>query len=605
MGIKKIAIKLICFVFLVGVCLSSYGLYLILSKYQDHYHFSLSTLEKAKNNLVSAIVTDSLNHKSLKLPVNNNLKNDNKLKIIDLAINRVHKKLNHNLFKREEAKLLAEAKKLLNIKRNEVLIDYHSQLLADSNLADSNDEPIQEHWSTYEIKNEDSIKLNKFDDYTIPTSSWLAEFNGSKPKNNYIAQATQKSGRVFQGSNKQLVPERRLASLPLDSQSVRKNVNFGKDKEPKINKLLKPNDKRDNQDLVIYDYTKNSQKSFIQSVDMNKSGLAKKSGHSESMEYSLLSSSFNRGPDEGLKQILDTHMNSHMSSQFSSLTTLFSDQPLSSSVGMAIDRDRQTTYASTSPMVTQGFPKDMTNHIVPQRVSGHSSYMKIKISDADLMNRFHKVDYLSNFELLISFNDQRYRDEVDKGQSFSGGHITLESLLNIPLSIVAGTLSKATYYSTHVDFAMESGHTNYVVPMFRKEGMLDSLIKKSYKSEHNDAIGVHGHILVGLDTDYPVDVVVDSLDSNPLTVKPVKYYMDEFFNVLSNEKSLEARYILFLRVKVGQSILEYKNKDEGNYRKVIFVEENKIYFDSHSLVDLNQRKEFDSFEIFEEDYLIK
>lgn len=206
---------------------------------------------------------------------------------------------------------------------------------------------------------------------------------------------------------------------------------------------------------------------------------------------------------------------------------------------------------------------------------------KIEASSIDYSKK--KLGSVHNFEL-------RFEDDIDEiHQDYGEGKVNLNFKLNSKMSTRRVSVYQKNHVPVEMDFTFEGTPGNESaeanIPLF-EIATFNKLVKG------NGLNGNGGHVLVELDQKTE-DVEVDANYE-------AKFFLDKNFKAVDRNEA-EYSYLLFVGVKPGNTLIEYKTAKNEITNRVVNISNEKVYFDPNFYNEVKA----DQFELYEEQLLSK
>ncbi|MBF0363593.1 MAG: hypothetical protein HQK49_21410 [Oligoflexia bacterium] len=147
------------------------------------------------------------------------------------------------------------------------------------------------------------------------------------------------------------------------------------------------------------------------------------------------------------------------------------------------------------------------------------------------------------------------------------GEIVIKSRINSSMNILSGSVLKNNQIPSNISLVMSPGAYIYSVPSFDIDSFSRFLDSKKLT-------GKGGFILVDMD-EKTEDIDIDA-------DYEAKLFFDDDFRVVANASG--AQFVMLTGVLPGNRILNFKTYDKRVVKKVVYVSEDEILFDSNSYV---------------------
>ncbi len=241
------------------------------------------------------------------------------------------------------------------------------------------------------------------------------------------------------------------------------------------------------------------------------------------------------------------------------------------------------------------------NNFLAASATDDQEEMAAESVDYSCMNeKQHRKSYMSEytisatsigagktFEKLHSF-EIRFQDNIDDiKQDYGSGEIKFKLKTIGQMNVRRGVLLASKHYPLATDFIYEGLATKMDIPVFTREAF-DNLIRT------NNLYGLGAHFLIELD-DQTEDV---ELDVNAKYED--KLYLNEKL-VAVNRNDSDYKYILFVGLDAGNTVVYYKNAKNEVTHKIVHLVEKEIYYDPNFYAEFAE----DSIELYEENLLSK
>ncbi|MBF0311900.1 MAG: hypothetical protein HQK52_00700 [Oligoflexia bacterium] len=188
--------------------------------------------------------------------------------------------------------------------------------------------------------------------------------------------------------------------------------------------------------------------------------------------------------------------------------------------------------------------------------------------------------------LLVDFDFRPAYASEDHISDKSSGKILFSNNLNSNISVLSGTIIKNGQIPTYVDIALEKGSKSIEIPVIESES-IDRFVSR------NRLMAQGGLVLVEIgDVDFEVDLDVHY---------EAKIFLDGNFRALTAKESKQAKYILLLGINPGNRVLTYVFPDGKISKKIIFVQEDQLYYDMSNFIEIDNTL----FSLYENDVFSK
>lgn len=293
--------------------------------------------------------------------------------------------------------------------------------------------------------------------------------------------------------------------------------------------------------------------------------LKAEEGSIESFDYSKLNAEAKESPRNGLKSE-EVSVNDLMSFNY-----VQANQDIKDSTNVAQVMTSQNNPKALSTPV----PKNEANKELNSFVTTQNTYpveMTIQASGID----FSKIDTVHGFEV-------RFQDSMQGIEDYGSGEVNFKALLAQPKMTRSVVVLKRGYTPTNTDLILETGNTQTAIPLIDE-------MKFNELNQQENIEGSTGAVIVELD---------DETELAQLDV-PFKTVLKLDADFKPTAKS-DYRYLAFLGVKTGNSLLTYVKADGLKVNKIIHIHENEVTFDANYYEQVINEK----FQLFEDDLLSK
>lgn len=168
---------------------------------------------------------------------------------------------------------------------------------------------------------------------------------------------------------------------------------------------------------------------------------------------------------------------------------------------------------------------------------------------------------------LDRFQLEFFDDADDSVRDFDG-IIKIKNQVNSPVEVRSASIVSIGHVVTNIDLTLENEEILLNIPLVTES----SYVKLTNKYNIDESLG---SVLISLDDK------VEDVDINADYGR--RLYLDRNFKEVNSES--DYLYVFFLGVEAGNAILEYVIEQNEKTTKIIFVENEEIYFDLNYLVE--------------------
>jgi len=221
--------------------------------------------------------------------------------------------------------------------------------------------------------------------------------------------------------------------------------------------------------------------------------------------------------------------------------------------------DKVNTHAA-APSRKVDYSKAIES-MVSQFVSEESKNALLKVNAVSVEINNSIQGPANNFELINNHNP--YADRYDALE----GAVTIEKEIKSSTSTMNSTIRLQGHFPTEIDLNFENnldGGVEITVPLISYSSLVQFLSEKNLQ-------GIGGHILIDLHNE------TKEIELGEDNEEEAIIYLDDNFKEVNNRK--KAKFILFVGVPAGNTLISYKTYNDKLLHKVIYLEEDSIYFD--------------------------